>query len=145
MVEQLFNTHRKFDKLYPESQYKQRLKMCMMKISSSDKHATVGKEILTLTRKNKKCNKNLQIQQYSPDDNSPVKPALSAEFTNNCDESDSNIDGNEGINSNVCKVFQDINEENMIDNSNKPELMKKVGVYEHNIEISLTRKFMQCE
>ncbi len=45
----------------------------------------------------------------SPNDYSPLKPASSIEFNKMIDNSDRNIDGAEGINSDVVMLIEDIN------------------------------------
>ncbi len=54
------------------------------------------------------------------------------------DESDSNIDDIEGLNSDAVSSFQDINKECVIYPSYKPKFMEMDGTYLHNIEIPLT-------
>ncbi len=47
----------------------------------------------------------LMSPTIAPDDHIPVTPAPSAEYNDNGDESDSDIDDIEGTNSNICRVF----------------------------------------
>ncbi len=51
------------------------------------------------------------------------------------DESDSNIDDIEGLNS---EAVSDINKDSVINHLCKLKFMEMGGIYEHNIEISLT-------
>ncbi len=74
----------------------------------------------------------------SPNGHSPVKPAQSIKTKKTIEESDSNIDNIEGLNSDAVMLFGDINKECIMDKSYRLELMEINGTYEHNIEILST-------
>ncbi len=98
-VKQLFDVHRKFDKVHPESKHNQRLKRHIMGLSSHDKNATVKTQMLTPIRQNTICSKKtlnmtilppnsaehvlshlLMTPITSPDDHSPIESAPSVEI-----------------------------------------------------------------
>ncbi len=60
----------------------------------------------------------------SPDDHSPVKPAPTIKTKETIDESNSDIDDIEGLNSESVMLIQDINEDSAIDRLYKMELWK---------------------
>ncbi len=76
--------------------------------------------------------------QTSPDGHSPVKPVLSIETEERIDESDSDIDDIEGLNSESVMLFQDINGDCVINPLYKLDFIEMDGTYDHNIEIPFT-------
>ncbi len=74
----------------------------------------------------------------SPDDHSPVKPALFIETKQMDYDWDTNIDDIEDLSSEAVTLFQDINEDCVIDPLYKPDFMEMDGTYVHNTENSLT-------
>ncbi len=71
----------------------------------------------------------------SLNDHSLVKPACSIEFNEMIEDSDSNVDNAEGINSDVVMLIEDVNNKCILDKSNRPEFMEMDGTYAHIIEI----------
>ncbi len=73
-----------------------------------------------------------------PENHSPIKPAPSIETKELDDDSDSNNDDIEGLNSKAVMLFRDTIKDHAIDPLYKPEFMEMDGTYVHNIEIPLT-------
>ncbi len=59
MAEHLFDTCKNFHQVYPEAIQRQRLKRCMMELSSQNEHDAGEKLMSTLKTENTKYSKNL--------------------------------------------------------------------------------------
>ncbi len=161
MAECLIDAQKRFDSLHPESKHTQNLKRCMTQFSHHETHKSSIKQILTPTQKSIKCSKKhlltasilpqkcvervlsnlLMSPPTSPDDHSPLKPALSIEIKEMDNDTDSYIDDIEGLNSETIILFWNIYKDCIINHLCKPEFMEMDGTSDHNIEIPLTSTY----
>ncbi len=143
MAEYLLDAQSRFDSLHPECKHKQKLKRCLTMLFHHETHESVVEKIMTPTQRSIKCSKKtvalsnlLMSPQPPPDDHIPVKPASSIETEETIDDSDSDTDNIEDLDSEFVMFFSDI-KKTMAMTLHTNIFLEIDGTYDHNIEIPL--------